>query len=292
MRLNDNAILNKSNNNRLNGKGTCKSRKIHVKKAKTAYKGVWRKMLHPIILLLIRINRIMCRQRIRLIGNKWDGKTPVIFAISHLGRYDYQVISEVLKVHQIPFSGDPEKMYGTFDGFILWLNGILYCDTDDKTDRKKAFESALKIVKDGYNLLIYPEGIWNLTASIPILPLFPGVIKISMETQKSIVPVAIEQYGKSFIVNIGERFEVNAQNMSDQEKNIFIDQKRHELREIMVSLKWEIYEAVGYMKRKKIGNYEKAYRQFRNRRLNEWCDKKGRPYYDDDTVQQRIYREQ
>ena len=251
----------------------------------------WRRLIHPIMWLLIKANRkMLCHHRIRVIGNKWDGEEPVIFAVSHIGRYDYQIISEVLKVHQIPFAGDQDKMYGTFDGFMLWLNGVLYCDTDKKEDRKNALLSSIEIVNNGHNLLIYPEGIWNISANIPILPLFPGVIRISMETGRSIVPIAIEQYGRNFVVNIGERFRVINSGMNTNDKNIYIDQKRRELREIMITLKWEIYESIRTVKRSRFGDFERYNKHFRAQRLEEWCDKKGFPFYDDVIIHNRTYK--
>ncbi len=241
------------------------------------------------MLLLIKTNRVLiCHQKIKVINNNWDGKSPVIFAVSHIGRYDYQIVSEVLKVHQIPFSGDPDEMKGTLDGFCLWLNGVLYCDTENKDDRKKALQSAIDIVRDGNNFLIYPEGIWNLSSNSPILPLFPGVIKISMETGRSIVPVAIEQYGKRFVVNIGEKFETQK---PQQDIDAYINRKRQELREKMVALKWEIYESLTISSRAQIGNFNEYYQYFRKQRLNEWCDKKGNPFYNDAIIQMRTYRE-
>lgn len=95
-------------------------------------------------------------------------------------------------------------MYRSGAGLILFLNGLIYCDTNSKEDRKIALETSKQLLRKNENLLIYPEGIWNLSANLLSLPLFPGIINIAIETGCEIIPVAVEQYGREFYVNIGE----------------------------------------------------------------------------------------
>ena len=135
-------------------------------------------MLHPLLIKLMSLNRkYIDKQTLTIINDKsTKSDKPVIYAITHMGMYDYQVVSEAIKEHQIPFAGDPETMYRTFDGLILDLNGVIYCDTDNKTDRKIAKDTSIDVIKNGHNLLIYPEGIWNLSARLLSLPLYPGII--------------------------------------------------------------------------------------------------------------------
>ena len=92
----------------------------------------------------------------------------MIFAVTHIGKFDYQIVTEVLKVYQIPFSGDPEKMYRTFEGFILWLNGVIYCDTDNRGDRKVGYHTMVNTLRAGKEL----ESFWSnnvdaLMAEVP-----------------------------------------------------------------------------------------------------------------------------
>lgn len=79
---------------------------------------------------------------------------------------------------------------------MLALNGLVYCDTESKSDRKIAKE----VLKNNKNLLIYPEGVWNLTPNLLSLPLFPGIIDIAKDTGADIVPIAAEQYDKDFLL--------------------------------------------------------------------------------------------
>ena len=242
--------------------------------------------LHKVLLELMSLNRrFIDKQSLKILKNESvQSDKPVIYAITHIGMYDYQIVSEAIQEHQVPFSGDPEEMYRTFNGLLLELNGIIYCDTDNKEDRNLAKESSIRLLEKGYNLLIYPEGIWNLSPNLLTLPLFPGIINMALEADVEIVPVGILQYDKEFIVNIGKNYKV------DKEKTV--DEQRQELRDIMATLKYEIIESRGIEEREKIGDYAKKHRNFVDERLYEWFNKKeNKPFYNDEILKHRTYRE-
>lgn len=252
----------------------------------------FRRKIHPILLKVMELDRKYINHQSLTILKDERVKTdkPVIFAISHIGKFDYQIVSEAIKDHQIPFAGDPETMYRTLDGAILGLNGIVYCDTEDKTDRFVATNTAEEVLKQGHNLLIYPEGVWNVTSNLLMLPLFPGIIKMAKDTGCDIVPVAIEQYDKDFIVNIGKNFKVPDIFDETNEKD-YIEKKKEELRDVMATLKWEIIESLPQEERKNLGDYAKKNRQFIDTRLNEWFNKReNKPYYNDGLVEHRTYK--
>jgi len=276
----------------------------------------WRDKLHPILLALMSFSRkYLNRQTLEIIGdNRKKTDKPVIYAITHVGMYDIQVVSEAIKDHQYTFLGDPETMYRTFDGFIMNLNGVVYCATDDKgekieqdgqeivvreSDRKISKQIAIDQLKAGNNLMIYPEGVWNLSANLPMLPLFPGIIDIALETGCEIIPVAIEQYGKDFVVNIGENIDVtptkeelnSISNVSKNHRKKYIEEKKELLRDTMATLKWEIFMRHPEQQRAKYGSYEEEYRKYVDTRYNEWVNKKTKkPYYNDNIVEKRTFK--
>ena len=276
--------------------------KYYLQKRKYEYenrkllKGInWRDKLHPILLSFIRLDRkYINKQNFTIIGDKRK-KTdkPVIYAITHVGMYDYQIVSEAIRDHQYPFAGDPETMYRSTDGLVLALNGVVLCDTDSKEDRHIATEKSKELLRANENLLIYPEGIWNLSPNLLSLPLFPGIINMSLETGCDIIPVAVEQYGNEFYVNIGENFKLDNTQVSDKDNlKEYVNQKRQELREKFATLKWEIFESVPLEKRKNLGTYEEEYEKFINTRLNEWVDPKTKkPYYNKQILKKRTFRE-
>lgn len=255
----------------------------------------WRKIIQPFIIKLMELDRkIVNKQTFEVLNNEQiDSDKPVIYAVTHIGKFDYQIISEVIRKHQIPFTGDPEVMYRTTDGYIMGLNGVIYCDTDNKEDRKTAYNTAVEYIKQGNNITIYPEGVWNITPNLLMLPLFSGVIKMAMETGVDIVPIAIEQYDNNFIINIGKNFEVpEPLSVTEQQREEYIELQKRKLRDEMAKLKWEIFESKEVEKRKDLGNYLENYQNFVNTRLNEWFDKKtGKNHYDEDIIYKRIYKE-
>ena len=231
----------------------------------TNLRGInWRDKLHPILLKLFSLNRCLIdKQTLTVINDKRE-KTdkPVIYAITHIGKFDLQIVSEAIKDHQYTFAGDPETMYRTSDGFFLSLNGLVYCDTESKTDRRIAQATAIDLVKENQNLMIYPEGVWNLSANLLMLPLFSGVINIAQQTGCDIIPVAIEQYGNDFVVNIGSNFKVNEEFLDDADNKKYVETKKEQLRNIMATLKWEIIESRPMIKRTDLGDYGEEENKF------------------------------
>lgn len=76
-----------------------------------------------------------------------------------------------------------------------------------------------------------------------------------------IVPIAVEQYGKQFVINIGENFDVNTygQNKAEAIKC---------LRDILATLKWEIWESRIVEKRKNLN--ENEWKEYIEARFKEW----------------------
>ncbi len=271
-----------------------KKRKYEYENGK-ALKGLkWRDKLHPVLLSLIRLNRkFIAKQSLTIINDKRiQSDKPVIYAITHVGVYDYQIVCEAIKEHQYPFAGDPETMYRSGDGLLLSLNGLIYCDTNSKEDRKIALQTSKELLKNNENLLIYPEGVWNLTPNLLSLPLFPGIINMALETGCDIVPVAVEQYGKEFYVNIGKNIEMNNISINEENKKFYIEKEKEKLRDTLAGLKWEIYESRSIEERKNLGLYEDELQNFIDTRLNEWINPKTKkPYYNRKLVKERTFRE-
>ena len=266
-------------------------RKYNYEQGKAIKNMKWRKMIQPFLIKLMELDRrLINKQTFKILKDEHtENEKPVIYAITHVGKFDYQIISEAIKKHQIPFTGDPEAMYRTGDGFIMELNGVVYCDTDDKKDRKVAYNTATEYIKQGNNLAIYPEGVWNLTPNLLMLPIFSGVINLSMKTGADIIPIAIEQYDKEFIINIGKNTKVpEPLSITEQQKEEYIEEQKRKLRDEMAKLKWEIFESKGIEKRESVGDYSEIYKNFVTTRFDEWFDKKtGQNFYNEDIVFRR-----
>lgn len=63
-------------------------------------------------------------------------------------------------------------------------------DRKDHNSRKQSFDNMVKVLDNGLDMLIYPEGTRNKTTE-PLKSFYDGAFKLSIETQKPIIPVVI-----------------------------------------------------------------------------------------------------
>ena len=213
-----------------------------------------RKWIHPVLYYLIKLDRRLSREKLIVLGDlRTKSDRPKIFACTHIGGSDVQRAFETIKTHAWLFIGDPGEVYRDLTGLILYGNGAVCLDTGNKKDRRIAFDRACRLLEEGENLLIYPEGVWNITDNLPVLKLFPGIVRMARKTGAEIVPLAIEQYDDLFYVNIGENY------LPDTEHE---EIALRDLRDRMASLKWDIFRAHGIRSRSEIPNdHSPAYRQ-------------------------------
>ena len=251
--------------------------------------------LHPILLKLVELNRKYITKQTMTIINDLREKSdkPVIFAFTHIGMSDVQIFCEAVRDHHYIFAGDPETMYRSFDGLLFALNGVIYCDTESKDYRYLATERSKEILRRGENLTLAPEGVWNLTGNLLALPLYPGIIKIAMETGCDIIPIAIEQNDKDFFVNIGKNFKVatDRQFETKDELKSYEEEKKEDLRNTLATLKWEIIEQGPVINRKSLGTYDEEYKKYVYERLDEWKNPKTKQnYYTEELIKQRTFK--
>ena len=222
------------------------------------FQGIkFRKALHPLLLCVLKLMHIIVGQKITIIGDKRTStKCPVIFAATHIGWDDIEMIFTAIGDHAYLFWGDPRESYKTIDGLLLDLNGSIVCDTSNKSDRYIGKETCIRWLEQGGNLLIFPEGVWNTSENLPVQHLFPGTAEMAIRTNVDIIPIAISQFGKEYRVNIGAN--ISCKDYSLTQKQELTDY----LRDTMATLKWEIYETQSIAKRSSIPNdFVKQYRE-------------------------------
>lgn len=223
-----------------------------------------RKRLHPLILAIYIVKNRLGGFRYSLVGDRRE-KTyrPIIYAITHVGKYDIEVVSEAVKDHYYLLSGDYEHIQGIVDEPFLSLNGVFYFNEAEKSDRKAVTEKMISLLQEGGNLMYFPEGTWNLTQNLPVLPCYWGIVEIAQKGNAVIIPVAAEQYGKHFEINIGQNIDMRAYGTTPVEKAKAIA----DIRDTMATLKWEIWERHP-AKRESISADE--WDSYLNARFKEW----------------------
>ena len=203
-----------------------------------AIRGIkWRKRVHGLVISLIKLNCAVSGMKLTVIGDhRRKADHPLIYACTHVGRYDIEMAFQTIRDPLWLFMGDPGLVYKDLDGLILWFNGVIFTDTAYVEDRYIGKETCLKTLEQGGNLLIYPEGAWNITENQVVMPLFTGTAEMAIRTGAEIVPIAIEHYGKHYYANVGENISPAGYELS--QKQLLTDH----LRDVLCTLKWEIWE--------------------------------------------------
>ena len=106
-----------------------------------------RKAIYPIIKKFLTIQRKLNGRDLKILENKATipEERPIIYSISHIGRFDLESVCEILPTNAYMFCGDPETMYRNLNGLAANLNGVIYVDTDSKSDRHVAKEMAVRL---------------------------------------------------------------------------------------------------------------------------------------------------
>ena len=227
-----------------------------------------RKAIRPLLRGMLWASRKMQGYEIEIFNRTEipQGK-PIIFAVSHIAKMDFEIVSETIKEQYYVLAADFMHLKGTFSSFFFWMNGVIYIDVLDKKDRKNSRDFMAKVLKQGGNIMLFPEGTWNLSPNELIYDIQLGAVDVAMETGASIVPISVEIYDeqKKFVINMGDVIEIDGAQNDTKEFKIH---KTTELRDIMATLKYEIWEQEGIAKREDIEN--DYWSKYVLRRCAEW----------------------
>ncbi len=196
-----------------------------------------RKKIHGLPLKLVELDRKASKETVSVINDeRIITDRPKIYACTHIGGNDIQRVFEAIKEHAYLFLGDPKGLYKDISGLLLFLNGVINMETKDKTDRFIAKKRAIELLNKNGNLLIFPEGAWNITPNLLVMDLYKGAVLMARETGADIIPVAIEQYDNDFFVSIGKNIKM------DDYSALSLDDLNIVLKDAMGTQKWNIVE--------------------------------------------------
>lgn len=238
-----------------------------------------RKKIHKFILTVYKIKNRIGNFSYEVIKDERE-KTdrPIIFALTHVGKFDIEVTSESIKDHYYLLSGDFEHIQGIIDAPFIALNGVIYFNEIVKEDRQLASKKMIDHLNNNGNLMYFPEGTWNLSPNLPMLPCYWGIVDVAKKGNAIIIPVAAEQYGKHFKINIGKNIDMNFYGDSNEEKTKAIN----DLRDCLAKLKWEIWETEPMIERQNITG--KEWDEYISERFKEW------PYFNEEYISGLIFK--
>lgn len=224
-----------------------------------------RKKLHKLILLVYIIKNRLGGFRYEIIKDeRIKTNRPTIFAVTHVGKFDIEVVSEAIKSHYYLLSGDYEHLQGIADASFLAMNGVIYFNEKVKSDRAEVSKKMIHHLKSGGNLMYFSEGTWNLSPNLPMLPCYWGIVDVARKGEAIVIPVAAEQYGKHFKINIGKNIDMSHYGEGTKGKAEAI----RDLRDILSTLKWEIWESEPIVNRKNM--IESEWDKYIEARFKEW----------------------
>ena len=212
-------------------------------------------MLHNILKCIIRTQR---KHRFFFLNQHPDIEENCIYAVNHSCKWDCQYMMELGRGRCYILAGKQRLLL--LDRVVLHLNGAVWVDRKDKASKAASKEKMLKVLKKGHCLCVFPEGTWNLRPSLPVLPLYWGIVDVAKNSRLPIVPMCFEYHEKECIVKYGEAFLVS----EEEEKGEVINR----LRDTFATLKWEIWAGSSVEHRRDVS--DKYWEEEIARRLREY----------------------
>lgn len=186
---------------------------------------------------------------------------PVIFALTHIGKWDFEIVNEQIRAQSFVIASDFVDMYGNLSSFFMNLNGVVYVDEEDREDRANTKKLMVKLLQSGRNVMIFPEGTWNFFENEIIRDIAYGTAEAAVSAGVVILPIAVEQYDKHFVICPGEIIDPVKVQKDKRELTII-------LRDELASLKWKIWERKGICQRSTLP--PDHWEQFIRMRRMEW----------------------
>lgn len=171
-----------------------------------------------------------------------DKNRPVIFAVNHSNSFDMPVALKAIGHHCYILLGK-QKLYLS-DRFFFWLNGVIRVDRKSKSHMKMAKVTLEKYLQKKYPLIWFPEGTWNLTENLLMLPMKWGIIDVARNAGAQIVPIALEYDRESMecLAKFGETIVIDE--TIDNKTGIRL------LRDEMATARYELWEQKGICSRR------------------------------------------
>ena len=128
-----------------------------------------------------------------------------IFAQNHLSHLDWLIDGYICTPRRFTFIGQVDKMTGMMKFWRDMLYGyaeVIPVDRRDSESKKQAITGALQRLKQGYTLIIYPEGTRSRDGRLHEFK--TGVAKLHLDSAVPVLPVAIR--GTHELMPPGQKF--------------------------------------------------------------------------------------
>jgi len=119
-------------------------------------------------------------------------KRNYILVSNHVSHLDWLIGCYVCTPRKYAFIGQVDKMTGII-GFcrdlMYTIGGVIRVDRNDEESKERAISKAIEMLKNGYNLFMYPEGTRSRDGKLQRFR--RGVGRIYLETGVPVLPLAM-----------------------------------------------------------------------------------------------------
>lgn len=221
-----------------------------------------KKIIRPLLKCVLLVQRKVVGFQTEVIHReRLNSNKPVIFAVTHIGKWDIEIVNEQIPSHFHIVMSDFLNTYGKISGIFVTCTGVIWVNEHSTEDKHNTKEIMKKVLAQNDSVMIFPEGAWNLYEAEIIKDIAYGAADVAIQTKVDIIPIAVEQYDKRFVINVG--LPLRFQNYYENKEIL-----TSVLRDTMATLKWEIWEREGVQSREIIP--ELYWDDFIVQRMKEW----------------------
>lgn len=114
-----------------------------------------RKILRPILRIILYAQRIINGFHVQCLNSiELNKNEPVIIAVTHIGKWDFEIVNEQIKEPFWILAADYIHMNKGFNKLFLHANGIVFVDETDRLDKKVTKQILIKLIEHGQNIMI------------------------------------------------------------------------------------------------------------------------------------------
>lgn len=204
-------------------------------------KIILRKIIHPILIIAAgtKVSYKVTKE------NKYVSQKdkPIIFVVKHQCFQDTPIVCRVLNHHGYILSG--KQHLKKIDELFFYLNGSIFVDRKDKKDMALSKNAMIEYLKKNQNIIMFPEGTWDMTDQGLMLNLKWGIIEVAKETNAQIIPVDLNYDRENKICRIKFGESMFFDKSTDKKEAIEL------VRDTMATMRWNsIDDKIIYLREK------------------------------------------
>lgn len=211
-----------------------------------------RKKIHGLTRQIVKLEKLLSNYSVKILSDeRIKNSKPKVYMVTHVARYDIESSIEAIKENAFILWGDVGELYRRPEKILLNAIGIIPVDIEVKDennqqeidsikkDKHISLETMVKVLKQKGNVMLFPEGAWNITDNMVVMKLFSGGVEAAIRGEADIIPVAVDKdKNNRYYVKVGKNIDTSKMKLEDKKE------ESEKLRGILASLKYDIWEEI------------------------------------------------